>query len=75
MSSVTGRMVLPGVYNFFTMGAVLTPAATAYSPHVGIGVGIITGLGAVVRYFTSYTLTIRIPTAEEMEEWLDDQRD
>jgi hypothetical protein len=57
------------------MGAILTPAATAYSPHVGIGVGIITGIGAVVSYFTSYTLTIRIPTAEEMEEWLDDQRD
>ena len=75
MSSVTGRMVLPGVYNFFTMGAVLTPAATAYSPSVGIGVGIITGIGAVVSYFTSYTLTIRIPTAEEMEEWLNDERD
>jgi hypothetical protein len=75
MSSVTGRMVLPGVYNFFTMGAVLTPAATAYSPSVGIGVGIITGLGAVVSYFTSYTLTIRIPTEEEIEEWLNDERD
>lgn len=75
MSSVNGRMVLPGVYNFFTMGAVLTPAATAYSPSVGIGVGIITGLGAVVSYFTSYTLTIRIPTEEEIEEWLNDERD
>ena len=75
MSSVTGRMVLPGVYNFFTMGAILTPAATAYSPSFGIGVGIITGLGAVVSFFTSYTLTIRIPTEEEMKEWLDEQRD
>lgn len=75
MSSVTGRMVLPGVYNFFTMGAILTPAATAYSPSVGIGVGIVTGLGAVASFITSYTLTIRIPTEEEMKEWIDEQRD
>lgn len=75
MSSVNGRMVMPGVYNFFTMGAIATPAATAYEPTLGLAFGLITGLGAVVSYVTSYTLTIRIPTAEEMEEWLDEQRD
>ena len=75
MSSVNGRMVMPGVYNFFTMGAIVTPAATAYEPTLGLAFGLITGLGAVVSYVTSYTLTIRIPTAEEMEEWLDEQRD
>ena len=75
MSSVSGRIVMPGVYNFFTMGAIATPAATAYEPTLGLAFGLITGLGAVVSYVTSYTLTIRIPTAEEMEEWLDEQRD
>lgn len=74
-STVSGRMVLPGVYNFYTMGAIATPAASAYDPTVGLAFGLITGLGAVVSYFTSYTLSIRIPTAEEMEEWLNDERD
>jgi len=74
MKAVTGRMVLPGVYNFYTMGAIVTPAATAYEPTVGLAFGLITGLGAVVSYFTSYTLSIRIPTEEERKEWLDDER-
>lgn len=74
MKEAKGRMVLPGVYNFYTMGAIATPAATAYEPTLGLAFGLITGLGAVVSYFTSYTLSIRIPTAEEIEEWLDDER-
>ena len=74
-STVSGRMVLPGVYNFFTMGAIVTPAATAFEPTLGLAFGLITGLGAVVSYVSSYTLSIRVPTEEEIEEWLNDERD
>ena len=74
MSSINGRMVLPGVYNFFTMGAILTPAAMAYDPMMGMGFGLVVGIGAVVSYFTSYTLSIRIPTEEEIAEMLNDER-
>ena len=72
MSSISGRMVLPGLYNFYTMGAIATPAAIAFDPDLGLAFGLITGLGAVVSYFTSYTLSIRIPTEEEIKEFFDE---
>ena len=74
-NNINGRMCLPGLSSFTFMGAVLTPAAVAFDPELGFAISVITGLGALVTFFTSYTLTIRIPTAEEIEEFFDDERD
>ena len=73
--NINGRMCLPGLSGFTLLGAMLSPAACAFDPDVGFGVALITGIFAAVVYFTSYTLTIRIPTAEEIEEFFDDERD
>ena len=72
---INGRMCHSGLSGFTFLGAMLSPAAAAFDPDVGFGIALITGIVAAVVYFTSYTLTIRIPTAEELEEFFDDERD
>lgn len=75
MSDVKGRMVIPSMFNFLMIGTLLTPAATAYHSVLGLWFGIATGLAALATLAFSYTLTIRIPTPEEIKELLDDERD
>lgn len=67
------KAVVPSVFNFAVIGSVLTPAATFYHPDLGIGVGIIAGLAALVTAGTSYEIGIRVPTEEEIRELFEDE--
>jgi hypothetical protein len=57
------------------IGAVVSPAAVSFDPTIGFWIATITGLSALVTFVASYTLTIRIPTEDEIKELLDEQRD